>query len=641
MKDNRIVITKNWRRIIFLSVIFILGFIAQDIFREILIFNNELEDLTVSLDNQIREETQFEVDYRNIELQSMLSAMSSNIETHIVEVLDDAVFATSIVIGQMDNPDESEIIATLSQIIEDYDHSDHNHNFYILKNDGTLIYDGETKTTVSIDTLGYTDEFNRYYINDLISGLDSSVEEHYAVEAYFYNEETTLNDQFIFVGSYIQGTDYIVYTSGDYNKFKEASLSDYYQYLDVYYDLMGNSIILFRDQTLLYHENPDYIGTLFSELDDSLYFAALQDISSFTANNIRGFLTVRYYNNDSEDIVEQLTYVKYVPEYDFYIAYSKSAEEYDYLIDTYYAENLKTSLLVLLPLYSVLSILAIIVIRLIITNNKLSFKLYQEEENLYSLFADFTDDIIIITDKKGEIQFSNKLGKKTIYGEFEGSVNIDKIMQDEEGYKVLIGVEQNFYVKYSLSEIEYNGERADLYIITDVTEKVTTERKLEALTMEDDLTKLGNRRLLIKDYRDIMLPYIKDGSKGYFGMLDLDNFKEANDQFGHAFGDEVLQNISDIFKEEMNHDIRIYRVGGDEFAIMITNRSDQEAIQTLRKMRNRVATFKYEHPIHIGFSSGLVEINIKDDLRRFSDYYEKADQLLYRAKEEGKGTIKF
>ena len=166
------------------------------------------------------------------------------------------------------------------------------------------------------------------------------------------------------------------------------------------------------------------------------------------------------------------------------------------------------------------------------------------------------------------------------------------------------------------------------------------ERKLEAMTLSDELTGLGNRRLLLRDYKDYILPHIKEGNLAYLAMLDLDNFKEANDKYGHTFGDDVLINISEIFKSFTNQDIRIYRVGGDEFAMMAMNISKNDCLKLLRKIKNKVSTFNYGKKLRIGFSAGLTEINIADSRRRLSDYYERADELLLVAKDEGKDRIK-
>ncbi len=84
----------------------------------------------------------------------------------------------------------------------------------------------------------------------------------------------------------------------------------------------------------------------------------------------------------------------------------------------------------------------------------------------------------------------------------------------------------------------------------------------------------------------------------------------------------------------------MYRVGGDEFAMLATSLSQNECLKLLRKIKNKVSTFNYGKKVNIGFSAGLTEINVTDDKRRLSDYYEKADELLYVAKEEGKDRIK-
>jgi PleD family two-component response regulator len=70
------------------------------------------------------------------------------------------------------------------------------------------------------------------------------------------------------------------------------------------------------------------------------------------------------------------------------------------------------------------------------------------------------------------------------------------------------------------------------------------------------------------------------------------------------------------------------------------NMTDNETVKLLRHMLNLIAQLNLKDNVNIGFSAGIIKVSVNDDLRRFSDYYEKADRLLYEAKEEGKHRIK-
>ena len=162
---------------------------------------------------------------------------------------------------------------------------------------------------------------------------------------------------------------------------------------------------------------------------------------------------------------------------------------------------------------------------------------------------------------------------------------------------------------------------------------------MKALTLEDVLTKLGNRRLLVNDFQDKVIPFVKEGNVSHLVMIDLDNFKEANDKYGHQFGDQVLLSISEIFKKELGESSNIYRVGGDEFCILTKGRSTEDLVLDLKQINQIIIDFDYGKVVNISFSAGVSEIRVTDIKRRLSDYYEQADEKLYEAKEKGK-TIK-
>ena len=120
-------------------------------------------------------------------------------------------------------------------------------------------------------------------------------------------------------------------------------------------------------------------------------------------------------------------------------------------------------------------------------------------------------------------------------------------------------------------------------------------------------------------------------------IMDLDYFKQVNDQCGHPTGDQLLQEIAEILKVTFRETDIIARIGGDEFAIIMINPEDYDAIcqpaerviESLRKL-----TRVNDHDIRIGASFGVATYPI--DSESPSQLYRLADQALYQAKESGK-----
>ena len=634
-------VQKNWRKVITLSIIIFAIILAQDIVREIVLFNNEVRELESSLEGQMRDELENEVLFRIHELDELYDTLDTSFEDDLEKEIITVRIASEALNPYLETATDEEIENELISLVTDERVQEDIYSFMILNIDGTVVYDEDEIYTVGEDVLSVTDSSNRPYFSDLISAINGDENLHGGVSGYFHDGEEY--SQITYHGFRLEGTDYITIIHSSLSDYLEVRLHQYAGTLQSYYTQKERSIAIFTQEGYVYlQQNPDLIGTNALQNEDPVVREGFQSVIDRSLENDNGFIEVEYFSDlVSGETSKRTVYYNVHENTKLLVVYSNDRSSYKDLIVEYQNENIQSVLTTLIPVYVAIIVIVVYVSRLILLNNKLSVDVLNEEEQLYRIFSDITEDIILITDKKGNIIFTNKLGHRTIFPTDEFTkLNLDDILVDEEAFKVLIGIEKNYYIKSSLSQIVYDGVECDLYILKDVTEKVTNERKLEAMTLSDELTGLGNRRMLLRDYQDYVLPYVKDGKLAYLAMIDLDNFKEANDRYGHTFGDDVLINISEIFKEFMSNDIRIYRVGGDEFALTALNISKNDCLKLLRKIKNKVSTYNYGKKVRIGFSAGLTEVNITDSKRRLSDYYERADELLYVAKEEGKDRIK-
>jgi len=634
-------VQKNWRKVIAFSIIIFAIILAQDIIREIVLFNNEVRDLESSLNTQMKDELESEVMFRLNELDEMYDSLNQTFIDDLTHEIVTVHIASDALYSLMETATDQEIENQLVSLINDERVQNNLYDYAVVHIDGTIVFDQSGSFEIGDSVLGVQDSAGRTYIEDLITIITEDDLLHGSYTSYF--NEADAQDQLSYHGFQLEGTDYIVYIQGSISEYLDMRLLEYSNLLQSYYSQKERSIAVFSlDGQMYVHTNEALVGTNVLESNDPVLAEAAQVIIDFTEEQDNGFIEVEFYDDFIDgDTNIKTSYINVHEDLNLVVAYSNDRSSYDNLLVQFQNENIKSVLTTLIPLYIAIVFIIVYVTRLILLNNKLSVDVLNEEEQLYQVFSDITEDIILITDKKGDIIFTNKLGHRTIFPTDEfTTLNLDDILVDEEAFKVLIGIEKNHYIKYTLSQVVYDGVECDLYILKDVTEKVTNERKLEAMTLADDLTGLGNRRLLLRDYKDYVLPYIKDGNLAYLAMIDLDNFKEANDRYGHTFGDEVLISISVIFKSFASNDVRIYRVGGDEFALLALNMSMNDCMKLIRKIKNKVSTFNYGKKVRIGFSAGLTEVNISDSKRRLSDYYERADELLYKAKDEGKDRIK-
>jgi len=142
----------------------------------------------------------------------------------------------------------------------------------------------------------------------------------------------------------------------------------------------------------------------------------------------------------------------------------------------------------------------------------------------------------------------------------------------------------------------------------------------------DALTDIPNRRSFMAKAEQ----QLRQAGEQYLAMIDIDNFKQVNDRFGHDIGDEVLKRVAAHIKAAMSgHEIA--RLGGEEFAIFFQGLDETGAEQQVARLCQRVREDLGAHPVTI--SIGLARIDSGDTL---STALIRADQALYEAKHTGK-----
>ncbi|UYH55057.1 bifunctional diguanylate cyclase/phosphodiesterase [Qipengyuania sp. SS22] len=159
-------------------------------------------------------------------------------------------------------------------------------------------------------------------------------------------------------------------------------------------------------------------------------------------------------------------------------------------------------------------------------------------------------------------------------------------------------------------------------------------RRVDQLSRSDSLTLLPNRRAL---HFDIQQEY-RQGHEVALAMIDLDGFKQINDHYGHFVGDAAIRECAGIFKQVSDGEATIYRLGGDEYAMMIGGPVAGTLLEGLcRRIIDRLTK-----PIHVedrrltlGASIGLARRTMQDDVPS-SELLRRADIAMYAAKQGGK-----
>ena len=119
-------------------------------------------------------------------------------------------------------------------------------------------------------------------------------------------------------------------------------------------------------------------------------------------------------------------------------------------------------------------------------------------------------------------------------------------------------------------------------------------------------------------------------------VLDLDNFKQLNDKFGHKCGDYILKEFGDVIRNTIRNTDQAFRIGGDEFVVIV-----QGTIQAASLLCERIVTGTNQHhcfnQFGVSCSLGAAESN---DILEAEQLYELADKALYQAKASGRNGYK-
>lgn len=152
----------------------------------------------------------------------------------------------------------------------------------------------------------------------------------------------------------------------------------------------------------------------------------------------------------------------------------------------------------------------------------------------------------------------------------------------------------------------------------------------------DSMTGVYNHQYIIS---------VAQSLEGIYGviMLDCDNFKDVNDTYGHQFGDEVIKSLAKCCQNNVEPEDYVGRYGGDEFAIILVNKKEENFENTALKIAEKIKTdfeslnlLPSNTKINFGVSIGF---HIREGLENYKEVFRKADLALYCSKSKGKGRI--
>lgn len=172
---------------------------------------------------------------------------------------------------------------------------------------------------------------------------------------------------------------------------------------------------------------------------------------------------------------------------------------------------------------------------------------------------------------------------------------------------------------------------------TVVCEDISDEKKIEKLSVTDNLTTLYNRRkcdAIIAQQIELFRRY---GTIFSVIMLDIDHFKQINDTFGHHAGDRVLQNIAGVLQKNTRTTDVVCRWGGEEFVIICPSMKNQGAFSLAENLKELISAAKHKTVGHVTASFGVSDVGQSDTT--VEEIVKRADEALYSAKASGRNKV--
>jgi diguanylate cyclase (GGDEF)-like protein len=184
--------------------------------------------------------------------------------------------------------------------------------------------------------------------------------------------------------------------------------------------------------------------------------------------------------------------------------------------------------------------------------------------------------------------------------------------------------------------------------ITQLSEKITVlQQKLEEAKAEasiDGLTGVANRRSFDFTIQRWVIGYEKNESPFTVAIIDLDNFKQINDTYGHQAGDQVLAETAAVLGKNIRGDDFLARYGGEEFIVLVSGLKLAESEKRFSELLKQIESRQFgcrktglgEVPISVTASCGIAEYAFGENAR---DLISRADEALYEAKRAGKNRV--
>lgn len=295
-----------------------------------------------------------------------------------------------------------------------------------------------------------------------------------------------------------------------------------------------------------------------------------------------------------------------------------------------------------------------------ISNKKKTEQFLLGVEERFRIISSYSRDLIKICDLQSNIIFASPSHKKLIGINYEDlhhktiylfiheddldniKRTINEVFDDKKNHTVEYRIQNDkkewVWMETNITPTLNEGQVENIILVErNIGERKEQERILKEMAYVDTLTNIGNRRMLTEK----MMELISDSSRFGLFIIDCDNFKVVNDEYGHDVGDELLKTIVHRIQSNIREQDLLTRLGGDEFALILQDIVDEKEMENIA---NDILQ-SFDEPIQNGAIHLDTTISMGGSIYPTHDFdvrelMKKADRALYLVKDNGKNSYK-
>lgn len=230
---------------------------------------------------------------------------------------------------------------------------------------------------------------------------------------------------------------------------------------------------------------------------------------------------------------------------------------------------------------------------------------------------------------------SDGIGPFSVFPEKEATIYLQEFVALLLIITLFFGVLHN-EISASNKKLEELNKTLEKKVEEKTKSLVQAIEKLNLLASKDSLTNIFNRRMLDEFISQETLKSKRYKQKLSLIMIDIDNFKDVNDNFGHQIGDEVIISLTKIVSKNIRESDIFGRWGGEEFIIILPETSIEDAYIVAENLRKKVQNHNFEKVGSKTISLGVTQFNPSEDILEF---IKRTDDAMYKAKRGGRNKV--